>query len=679
MAEIDRGESKSSREKESKLLRIMMVALIVAVLSASSIPLLSEPSSEITPGILPVPMRTSYTSHSVIFINGNAQFNNTNFSNNGVVSGNGTAGNPYIIEGWEINSTGFIAGINIGNTTDHFVIRDCFVYKAGQLDILLDNVTNGRLLKDECTSAQMGYGIYLRNSSYCLIENVNSSVNTAHGLYFYHSNNNTVRNSTFSDSASGNGILLSYSEDNDLVNNSCLRNNENGIWLYSLSSNNTLTDNNCSDNARGIYLVSSSRSNNISSNNCSSNIYYGIYLAGSSNNTIIDNNCSSNNNYGIYLISSSWNILFNNTCSWNPHYFGIVLNQSSNHNNVANNTCSYNGGEGIYLNFFSNNNAISNNTLTNNYYNGLEIDYSNDNIISNNDCSSNVFYSIALEESSRNNITNNDCSSNGWEGIYLVISCNENIISNNNCSNNRHGIYLNWMSEDNIVIDNTCSYNANYGMLIESSSNNNTFSNNTCTYNTLAGIHVFDSSANSLLANNASNNQFGVYLWLSNSTTVSNNTISNNSQYGIRINSAPGNIISDNTITDNSRYGVYIWSAASQKNRIWNNTFYHNNGSGDTYNQANNQALDSGGINWWNSTNGYGNYWADWTTPDIVYRPEIVDLPYNITGTRHAQDSYPLTSPRVSAPPIPEFSELVIPVVGLMLIALMVSRTRKKS
>ena len=483
--------------KRNNVIRILAISLVFAMILSSITILVGVP-----PASDPL-AHASYTAHGPIYISGNGGFTN----GSGVIWGSGTASDPYIIEGWEIDSTGFLVGINIGNTTAHFVIRDCLVYNGGQLDILLDNVTNGRLLRDECTSTQVGYGIYLRNSDHCLIENVNSSANSHHGLYLYYSDNNTAYNSTFSDSASGNGILLSNSRDNNLVNNSCLRNNNNGIWLYTSSDDNAL----------------------------------------------INNNCSSNTNDGISLWASSNNIISNNTCNWNNHYLGIVLNSSSNNNIISNNTCSNNAGEGIYL-VSSNGNTVTNNSCPNNDYNSIEIDYSNNNIISSNNCTSNTYYGIALQGSSGNTIINNTCGSNGWEGLYLVISSDNNIISNN------------------------------------------TFSNN--------------------------------------------------------------------------RYGVYIFSG-SNNNVIWNNTFIGNNGAGNVYDPSHIQARDSGTNNRWNSTNGHGNHWADWTIPDHNF-DGVVDNPYNISGSSGAEDYYPLTGvSRSSHSPISinndtEFNNTLYPLNGVV-------------
>jgi len=42
----------------------------------------------------------------------------------------------------------------------------------------------------------------------------------------------------------------------------------------------------------------------------------------------------------------------------------------------------------------------------------------------------------------------------------------------------------------------------------------------------------------------------------------------------------------------------------------------------------------------------------------------VQDAPYNISGTAGAKDYYPLAS--FPTPPIPEFFEIIIPIVGMI-------------
>jgi len=51
-------------------------------------------------------MQSRYTTHSPIRINSNSEFNTTN----GVSGGDGSSGNPYMIEGWDINGSGAECG-----------------------------------------------------------------------------------------------------------------------------------------------------------------------------------------------------------------------------------------------------------------------------------------------------------------------------------------------------------------------------------------------------------------------------------------------------------------------------------------------------------------------------------------------------------------------------------------
>ena len=67
-----------------------------------------------------------YVPHLPIRINSNADFDQAH----GLVNwatGNGTLSNPWIIEGWDINGTGYGYCIYVGNTTDHFEIKGCYL------------------------------------------------------------------------------------------------------------------------------------------------------------------------------------------------------------------------------------------------------------------------------------------------------------------------------------------------------------------------------------------------------------------------------------------------------------------------------------------------------------------------------------------------------------------------
>ena len=59
-------------------------------------------------------------------------------------SGNGTKSNPWIIENWEINGTGYSNCIYIEDTTEFFEVRDCYLHDS-DTGIYLYNVQNGNL------------------------------------------------------------------------------------------------------------------------------------------------------------------------------------------------------------------------------------------------------------------------------------------------------------------------------------------------------------------------------------------------------------------------------------------------------------------------------------------------------------------------------------------------------
>ena len=79
--------------------------------------------------------------HEPIYIYGNDDFT----VKNGVMSGSGTAADPYIIEGWRIDSPKADYGIYIDHTTAHFVVRDCVIESTRRAGIYLNTVKNGRI------------------------------------------------------------------------------------------------------------------------------------------------------------------------------------------------------------------------------------------------------------------------------------------------------------------------------------------------------------------------------------------------------------------------------------------------------------------------------------------------------------------------------------------------------
>jgi len=79
--------------------------------------------------------------HEPIYIYGDDDFT----VRNGVMSGAGTAADPYIIEGWRIDSPKADYGIYIDHTTAHFVIRDCVIESTRLAGIYLNTVKNGRV------------------------------------------------------------------------------------------------------------------------------------------------------------------------------------------------------------------------------------------------------------------------------------------------------------------------------------------------------------------------------------------------------------------------------------------------------------------------------------------------------------------------------------------------------
>jgi parallel beta-helix repeat protein len=286
---LDRGTTEPRERKGPKPLSVVTATLVVVALFASSLLLVSYPSAEDS---APVQARISYDIHPTIRIDGDAQFNNSNYPNNGVVSGDGSAANPYVIQGWDIIASGAY-GILIMHTSSHFIIRDCYFHGGGMLYS----------------------GIYVL-SSFGVIEN-NTSTGNLYGVFIQGSNNRVLSNNCSGNQ--GRGILLwSNSNNNTLYNNNCSYNSQSGIEIYA-SSNNTLFNNTLTYNQYGVDLESSNNitvyNNTFDHNNYAGHTYDLMYVQALDSGGA-DNHWNTSSGYGNWW--GDW------TTPDNVEPFGIV-------------------------------------------------------------------------------------------------------------------------------------------------------------------------------------------------------------------------------------------------------------------------------------------------------------------------------------------------------------------
>ena len=199
-------------------------------------------------------------------------------------------------------------------------------------------------------------GIYLTESSDCTITNNTCNSNNDSGIYLRDSSHITIRNTTMIENGiiiEGDNYLESWNSHTIDTSNSV---NGKSVYYYKNVTGLTVPswagqvilancswmnveDQNCSNTSVGI-LVGYSSNITLANNTCSSNNENGILIDYSSDFTITNNTCESNNEYGINLYSSSDCIIENNTI--NKNRIGIYLKSSSNikihYNYIFNNT-----------------------------------------------------------------------------------------------------------------------------------------------------------------------------------------------------------------------------------------------------------------------------------------------------------------------------------------------------
>ncbi len=567
------------------------------------------------------------------------------------VSGNGSAIDPYILEGWQIISDDSHC-IRIEGTTKHFVIRNCW-------------------LEVNITTFHSIHGIYISQAAVgtvTLISNV--CENNFRGIYI-------------------NGSLSS------MVVNNTVRNSEDiGISLKT-SGQSTVLNNNCYDNSYGIRLTDSAQSI-VKNNYCEKN-RFSISIENSISTILTKNTVRNSGSEGISVRNSSSSILANNTCfrdgfhisedtlenyltfkfennSVNEKPFGYLTNEYDitirsqygqlmliNCTNVVvtDQNCSYTSTGISLLWCFSC--KVFKNTCNKNLHAGISLGNCNSMLITNNLCNENTRAGISGGSdlwtflSFNNTYSHNICQKNGEYGIDVIFPASASI-DGNICNQNGYrgfkeghaGIRV-LASFNSSITNNLCHQNGYYGIYFYNAFNT-TGANNSCNQNVKCGVMLFAVHHTNLTINTCKDNdEEGIGIDKSDNSTITQNICQNNT-YGIWVDDSAECVIQSNIIIENRDYGVLLREGCDS-NKIYLNSFIQNGRNA----KLTSQAFDNGTDNlWYDPIIKEGNYWSDHNGAGS----------YVIAGVAGASDLYPLDKNlnpiKDNSPAIIGFSHLVV-------------------
>lgn len=281
--------------------------------------------------------------HEPIFIFQDADFT----PENGVTGGTGSPDDPYVIEGWRIEPSS-VHGIEIRETTAHFVIRDVLITgPTGWDGVLMAQVTNGRIENATITDCSAGIRIeesedvivwatILANHTWGVIGGLsagltvgnNTITNSFTGIEFeavtdvrvegndmdgggirLHGSSGVVRGNRVSDT--GDGLAALESADVLVEDNELRDNRFSGLWAF-FTTNLTARRNAASGNGHAGFQLDSVVESTLEDNNVSVNLGHGIALATSARVRVLRNNASGNGEIGILDSSSRYTEIVGN-------------------------------------------------------------------------------------------------------------------------------------------------------------------------------------------------------------------------------------------------------------------------------------------------------------------------------------------------------------------------------
>jgi parallel beta-helix repeat protein len=238
-----------------------------------------------------------------------------------VVAGSGSAGDPYVIAGWEIDASQ-TDGISVASVDDHFVITQVNISGTKQhTAIRLENVQNAEVSKSMTVGTFSAVSIRA-SKNVAVVDNAIRE--SEYGVWLEASNSNTVVHNTIggigqvsifvrgSDNlVEGNLIEGTYGginidgtagpADHNMVKNNTIRAAQAyGIGLWQARSNTIASNTITNGQGPGMFITYTSSDNTIESNNVRQNTGDGILITQSSSDNVVQSNVFTGNGDGVY-------------------------------------------------------------------------------------------------------------------------------------------------------------------------------------------------------------------------------------------------------------------------------------------------------------------------------------------------------------------------------------------
>ena len=445
-------------------------------------------------------------------------------------------------------NNGTIENNNISITNNNFTIP---TYSSA---IILYTGANYNMLRNNNATSASGYGIYLSTTNNNQISGSFGGSNNQSGIYMLSSSNNSISNSAGT-SNSGYGIYFNGASNNLISNSTGTSGNQSGISLYSSSSNTISRSTGTSGNQSGIYVGTTSNYNTISDSNGSSTSKYGISIEGSLNNNITSSTGASNSSYGVQILNSNNTVVTSSTSTSNASR-GLFLSGSVN-NTVSNSTISGNGGTfgALAISSSSIGNTIANSTINGN----------------------NASYAVTFKTGSNTgNFLINNTIFNATTSLLYVEAGNDNTFYWNNFTNTS-GKQISDLGHDNVYLQNIWSQTVGTAISITGANNSIDCNGSSITGNNSSSAYgVYSTGFNTTVKNCIiSNFQHGIFFDGADNGTIQSNTATTtfSSGYGIYLKDiANYNNLTNNFASSASTHGIYVFCSGGINNTLTNNT-----------------------------------------------------------------------------------------------------------